>query len=99
VNSPFLWQQGTLPPISPTETSLLNSEDGADQYVETDCESDGDCTGGDEAHLMVYNASLCGNASWLDTVTGRCRNDTTDPVADALADFESRVSALEALHP
>ena len=60
---------------------------------------------------MVYNLSTCSSAEpWFDTVTGRCRNDTVDPVADAIddleekdgehdssiADLEARVTALEA---
>ncbi len=86
-----------MPPASTTETNVLFTEDGQDTFVETDCNADGDCSGGSESHLMVYNASLCTDPAnpWLDTITGRCRNDTTDPVADALDDLEARVSALE----
>ncbi len=101
VLSPFQWQSGALPPVATSEANVLNSDDGQDTFIETDCNADGDCTGGSESHLMVYNGTVCTDSAnpWLDTITGRCRNDTTDPVADAIADLEDRVSALEALHP
>lgn len=91
LQSPFLWPPGTEPPVDHSRT-------GADLFVETDCEPTGDCSGGDESHLMVYNSSACPAGPWFDTVTRRCRNDTTDPVADELADHEQRISDLEALH-
>jgi hypothetical protein len=80
VQSPFLWQNGPRPPQAATEASTLVSTDGSDLYVETDCSAAGDCNGGgSEAHLMVHNPTACTDAAnaWLDTVTGRCRNDTT----------------------
>ena len=97
IQAPFLWQSGSMPPAGTTEATTLWVEDGRDLYVETDCNADGNCAGGTESHLMVSNPTLCISPGdpWLDTVTGRCRNDTVDPVADALADLESRVSALE----
>jgi hypothetical protein len=58
----------------PDRITLLRSEPRA-----PDC-SMGDCNGGGvESHLMVHNPTACAGLGneWLDTVTGRCRNDTT----------------------
>lgn len=78
VDSPFLWQSGSTPPVAGGETNVLASTNGEDMFVETDCDGDGDCDGaGNQAHLMVYNPDECGSSEpWFDTVTGRCRNDT-----------------------
>ncbi|MGH0033035.1 MAG: hypothetical protein ACQGVC_24865 [Myxococcota bacterium] len=71
--SPFLWQAGTSPP------PLVAGNDGEDLFVETDCESNGDCGNPDppsplEPHLMVMNPRLCGTTDpWFDMVTGQCR--------------------------
>jgi hypothetical protein len=75
--SPFLWSAGETPPTAASETNRLESEDGHDLFVETDCGDDGDCTaGGSRAHLMIYNPTACPAEGWLDAVTGRCRNTT-----------------------
>lgn len=68
VQSPFLWQSGSQPPA-------IESQDGSDVFVETDCGAAGDCDGGgSETHLMIYNATACGSADpWFDVVTGSCR--------------------------
>lgn len=94
--APMLWQAGTMPPMASGENNKIISEDGQDLFVETDCNFDGDCTGGTEAHLMVYNDALCTDPAnpWLDTVTGRCRNDIATPILD----LEDRAAALEAAH-
>ncbi|MGH0033037.1 MAG: hypothetical protein ACQGVC_24875 [Myxococcota bacterium] len=69
---PKLWAAGDAPPHSG-----LVSLEGQDLFVETDCSSDGNCNGGgNQAHVMVYSQG-CSPEPWFDTVTGRCRNDTT----------------------
>ncbi|HEM47525.1 MAG TPA: hypothetical protein ENO23_10840 [Alphaproteobacteria bacterium] len=57
---------------------------------------------GNEAHLMVYNDSLCTDPAdpWLDTVTGRCRKDVATPIQDlqdADAALDARITSLEAI--
>lgn len=76
--SPFLWQSGGFPPVASSEANVLRSEDGQDVFVETDCNSSGDCDGaGSEPHMMIYSDDFCGTSDpWFDVVTGRCRNDT-----------------------
>ena len=78
LRSPFLWPAATQPPLQ----DRLQSADGFDQYVETDCQDDGLCdeTSPTETHphLMIYDESCDqapGNSPWFDTTTGRCRND------------------------
>ncbi len=75
IESPFLWQSGATPPLSTTESNVIFSESGKDMYVETDCQSSGTCTGGNETHLMIYNSTMCTGSGgpWFDTVTGACR--------------------------
>ncbi len=75
VQSPFLWQSGQFPPAASSETNVINSQSGSDMYVETDCDSGGNCNGaGSETHLMIYNSNLCPLANpWFDTQTGACR--------------------------
>ncbi|MEM7411103.1 MAG: hypothetical protein AAF430_12780 [Myxococcota bacterium] len=66
--SPFLWQAGaSAPPVI--------SKQGADLYVETDCDGTGDCSGGsaDEPHLMVYSENCSAGGPWFNTVTAACR--------------------------
>jgi hypothetical protein len=74
--SPLLWQAGDAPPAS-TNADLV-SEDGEDLFVETDCYADGDCdtAGGNQSHLMVYDADCATAGPWRDSTTGRCRGDT-----------------------
>lgn len=73
--SPFLWQSSSDPPggVGP-----LTSSDGQDLFVEVDCTASGDCSpssGGQETHLMIYNAALCGAGDpWYDLVTRACRS-------------------------
>ena len=71
--SPFFWFAKNDPPAGPT--SALRSSNGQDIFVETDCDSSGNCNGaGNETHLMVYNDQLCASTNpWFDTVTGACR--------------------------
>jgi hypothetical protein len=67
-HSPFHWAPGTSPPT-------IVSETGADLFVETDCQGAGQaCSGGSQAHLMVYDASCAaGGGPWRDMVGGACR--------------------------
>jgi hypothetical protein len=78
VDSPFMWQAATTPPAASTEANVLISENGEDMFVETDCAANGDCdSGGNQAHLMIYNPAECGTTEpWFNVVTGRCRDDT-----------------------
>jgi len=79
--SPMLWQASTEPPSGHhAATGVMLSDDGADLFVETDCDSDGNCDeGGAEAHLMVMNPARCSDENpWFDVVTGRCRNEVED---------------------
>ena len=54
----------------------LRSITGQDLFIETDCNSAGDCSGrGTETHLMIYNDANCSQGNpWFDTVTGACRD-------------------------
>lgn len=75
--SPFLWPPGDDPPANASLASpQVVSVQGADLYVERDCDASGDCDGsGTEPHLMVYSEHCTAGGSWFDIVTGRCRND------------------------
>ena len=71
VSSPFLWGQRDEPPAN------LDSVDGADMIVETNCDSTGchPIPTQNETHLLIYNES-CNEQShgpWFDVVTGKCR--------------------------
>jgi hypothetical protein len=68
VMSSFVWQNGTAPPVS-----NLVSENGADMFVETDCQSGGTCNSGTETHLMIYRAACGASNPWFNVVTGACR--------------------------
>jgi hypothetical protein len=72
VESPFLWPPSADPPA-------IESVNGSDVFVETDCDSSGDCGGPGtrtEAHFMVYNPAHCGTTDpWFDVVTGACRHE------------------------
>lgn len=74
---PFEWPASTTPPTSTTESNTLLTLDGQDKFVETDCGSDGDCSGAAATqfpHTMIYAASACGASTpWFDTVTNHCR--------------------------
>lgn len=71
VQSPFLWPAGPDPPLA----GAFDSETGFDLFVETDCDSAGDCvsSGGSYGHLVIYDPS-CPNSPWLNAVTNTCRN-------------------------
>lgn len=50
----------------------MTSLHGADLFVETDCNTAGNCNGaGSETHLMVYNISC--SPPWFDTTRVACR--------------------------
>ena len=68
VDSPFLWQSGSTPPA-------VESVDGEDIFVETDCDATGNCNGGgNETHLMIYNKAMCGSTNpWFDSTLNACR--------------------------
>lgn len=71
IEAPYQWGQNTVPPA-------ITSRNGADTYVETDCQNFGDCSsGGNFPHLMIYRTECSGNSinqgPWYDTVTNACR--------------------------
>jgi hypothetical protein len=69
--APYQWPAGLGVP-----KPNFSSDDGQDQYIETDCASDGDCeAAGTETHLMIYNAARCPAAKWFNSTTGCCRNE------------------------
>ncbi|MEM7411102.1 MAG: hypothetical protein AAF430_12775 [Myxococcota bacterium] len=69
VQAPFLWEQGAEPPA-------IESLDGQDLFVETDCDGSGcACSTGCDPHLMVYTSTCTGaGGPWFDTVRKQCRN-------------------------
>lgn len=70
VQSPFLWQAGTEPPVAG-----LDSLVGQDLYVETDCNATSCSIGSNrtDPHLMIYKPD-CTNSPWFDVVRGVCRD-------------------------
>ncbi len=71
IQSPFQWPSATSPPAD------LQTVDGADHFIETDCDHLGDCeSAGAETHIMIYNASQCGALDpWYDVSLASCRGD------------------------
>jgi len=79
-DSPYTWPAGTRPPTGLAETNNFASHHGYDLWTETDCDALGRCPGplsSTESHLMIYEPNLCTAAGnpWLDSKTGRCRNN------------------------
>lgn len=75
--APNLWRSGAFPPGASSETSVLESAEGADLFVETDCSASacGSAGSGSQAHLMIYNPAACAvKGGWMDVVTGWCRS-------------------------
>lgn len=69
-SAPFQWPAGTTTPVPG-----LSTLDGSDTYLETDCDSTGDCDGaGSLIHQMVYNSAVCTTALWYDMTAGACRD-------------------------
>jgi hypothetical protein len=71
LNSPFQWPSSINPPA-------INTETGADTFVETDCDNAGDCSGNSlnpmHPHMMIYDASCNAGANpWFDIATNACR--------------------------
>ena len=73
IDAPLLWQPGPNPPSS--ANGALGSLTGQGLFVETDCDADGGCETGGQAHLMVYDGSCSaeGNGPWRNMMTGACR--------------------------
>lgn len=69
IESPFLW------PSSNTLPALTGSRNGADIFVETDCNSNGDCDSGTgaEPHVMVFSKTCTISGPWFNSTKGRCR--------------------------
>lgn len=72
----FVWQAGDEPPASSASGPPIQSLDGADLYVETDCDGSGVCDGtSQETHLMIMNPTACpGSDPWFNALVGRCRS-------------------------
>jgi len=66
VSAPFQWKENTEPPA-------INSVNGADMAVETDCDATGCQSSGSETHLLIYNNNCVTDGPWFDVVTGACR--------------------------
>lgn len=70
IKAPYVWEPGTTPP------SII-SENGADMFVETDCDSAGICDGVDivnqRPHQMIYTPSCSVNGPWFDATINKCR--------------------------
>lgn len=72
LQAPFLWQSGTMPPVTGSSSSL-GSLTGQDLFVETDCDGSGCGGSGTNPHLMIYKAD-CPNSPWFDVVRNACRD-------------------------
>ncbi|MBI5461281.1 MAG: hypothetical protein HY941_03750 [Gammaproteobacteria bacterium] len=70
VMAPFQWPQGDTPPV-------ITSANGADSFVETDCNASGVCDGvptdQQMPHMMIYNANCVANGPWFDETMNSCR--------------------------
>lgn len=66
--TPFMWQALSAPPP-------IESAQGQDVVVETDCSASGCQTVGNEPHMLVYSEACAGGSGgpWFDVVTGSCR--------------------------
>ena len=86
IEAPYTWGERTSAPLStnPDGTPSSNgvgtlvSRNGADRYIETDCQPSGNCSsGGGFPHDMVYLAACTGLAAnqgpWFDMTTKACR--------------------------
>lgn len=72
-HSPFQWPASSTPPA-------IVTKDGADQFVETDCDATGNCDTAPSAdqrpHMMVYTAKCTGaGGPWFDMATNKCRGE------------------------
>ncbi len=72
IDSPFQWPASFDPP---TITSL----DGADSFVESDCDSSGNCatapSSDQRPHLMIYSSACTFDGPWFDVATNKCRGE------------------------
>lgn len=73
IQAPFLWQSGSYPPMAANENNVVKSKKGQDIWVETDCDSTGNCNAKSDPHLMIYTAGCGASNPWFDVVTGACR--------------------------
>ncbi len=74
VSSPFQWAASADVPVGNDFGSSIKSETGADMFVETDCDTTGNCqNSGTDTHIMIYNDNCTTDGPWFDTTTGRCR--------------------------
>jgi hypothetical protein len=70
--SPFLWSAGTdLPRPRAGSAQTVQTLTGADLFVETDCGTTTNCTGGSQPHLLISNASCL--SGWFNSTTKACR--------------------------
>lgn len=91
ITAPMQWPAAALPPastVNPSGTPLvyshLNSEEGQDMYVESDCPinpglpcAETPAPADRFPHLMIYTETCTGQTTgtgpWFDTFTNRCR--------------------------
>lgn len=71
IHSPFQWPSTNTPPA-------IVSNDGSDQFIETDCDATGNCNTAPVAdqrpHMMVYAVNCAGpGGPWFDMATNKCR--------------------------
>ncbi len=70
INSPFQWPSDSIPPV-------IQSINGYDTFIETDCDQFGNCSGNSNLpqhpHMMIYDDNCNINGSWFDMVINKCR--------------------------
>jgi hypothetical protein len=70
VKAPFQWPASTTPPA-------ISTQSGSDTFVETDCDSTGNCSGNSQnpqhPHLMIFDTTCNINGPWFDVATNACR--------------------------
>jgi hypothetical protein len=76
IHSPFEWPPANNPPALVSDPQ---SSDGADTFVETDCNASGNCDTAPIAeqrpHLMVYTTKCSTSGPWYDIGRNKCRGE------------------------
>jgi len=73
VSAPFQWKTQSSPPT-------IISLSGFDTFIETDCNSDGNCDGGGtDTHIMIYNENCNTSGAWFNSTLGVCRGIDPNP--------------------
>ncbi len=66
IESTFIWKAGT------TRPNGIQSVNGQDMFVQTNCASTGCTTVGSQTHLLIYNAQCTTSGPWFDVGTNKC---------------------------